>query len=275
MAETDVPSIPWHPAFVQAIKLELEPYQNALEFITEYRLSSEPLEIDLVIIKKAPDLVIEKNIARIFRRINILEYKSPDDYFSVYDFYKVLSYAFLYAALNKIPLEELTLSIVETRHPRGLFKYVEGGGGGVTETGAGIYEIGGYPLAIQVIESGKLPFEENLWLKGLRKDLSAAVAGSILEEGRKRGLGPEFGAYLYALITGNLKAVQEVIAMGDEVLAFDRWVEEMGWAAKWKAEGKVEGEAEGEKSGWRKALEFFKQGYTVEELERMNPSAPI
>jgi hypothetical protein len=26
-------SIPWHPAFVQALKLELEPYRDALEFI--------------------------------------------------------------------------------------------------------------------------------------------------------------------------------------------------------------------------------------------------
>jgi hypothetical protein len=26
-------SIPWHPAFVQAIKLELEPYRDRLEFI--------------------------------------------------------------------------------------------------------------------------------------------------------------------------------------------------------------------------------------------------
>ncbi|MDR3122164.1 MAG: hypothetical protein LBU16_00075 [Treponema sp.] len=59
----------------------------------------------MVIVKRSPGLVIEKNIARIFRRIIILEYKSPDDYFSVYDFYKVLSYA----ALDKIAVEELTL----------------------------------------------------------------------------------------------------------------------------------------------------------------------
>jgi hypothetical protein len=50
-------------------------------------------------------LLIEKNIARIFRHINILEYKSPEDYFSVYDFFKVLSYVFLYASLNKTSLE--------------------------------------------------------------------------------------------------------------------------------------------------------------------------
>jgi hypothetical protein len=162
MAKT-ASSIPWHPAFVQAIKLELEPYRDALEFIPEYRLTSEPLEIDVVIVKKAPDLVIEKNIARIFRSINLLEYKSPDDYFSVHDFHKVLSYAFLYAALNKTPIEDLTLSIIETRHPRELFKYVEAERpDGITETALGICQIAGYPLPIQVIESKKLPSEENL-----------------------------------------------------------------------------------------------------------------
>jgi hypothetical protein len=100
----------------------------------------------VVIVKKAPDLVIEKNIARIFRGINLLEYKSPDDYFSVHDFYKVLSYAFLYAALNKTSIDDLTLSIVETRHPRELFKYVEETGhGAIAETAPGIYRITGYP----------------------------------------------------------------------------------------------------------------------------------
>jgi hypothetical protein len=188
MAEPTVASIPWHPAFVQAIKLELEPYRDSLEFIAEYQLTSEPLEIDVVIVKKDPDLVIEKNIARIFRGINVLEYKSPDDYFSVHDFYKTLGYAFLYAALNKASVEDLTLSVIETRHPRELFKYLEEERhGAVTETASGIYQITGYPLPIQVIESKKLPLEENLWLRGLTKDLNVKAASNILVESRKKG----------------------------------------------------------------------------------------
>jgi ribonuclease HI len=241
MAETVDSSIPWHPAFVQAIALELEPWEDSLTIIPESTLTSEPLRIDVVIIKKDPKLVIDKNIARIFRGVNILEYKSPDDYFSVSDFYKVLSYAFLYAALNNVLPEDLTLSIVEARHPRELFRHIRERGGSITETAPGIYAIGGYPLAIQVIESGKLSFGENLWLRGLTKDLNPAVAGSILKESRRRGREAKLEAYLYALVTANLKAVQEVVAMSDEVLAFDQWVEEMGWAAKW------------EKSGWQKA----------------------
>ena len=40
-------------------------------------------------IKKNVDEPIEKNIGRIFRKHNIVEYKSPTDYLSVDDFYKV------------------------------------------------------------------------------------------------------------------------------------------------------------------------------------------
>ncbi|MDR1128853.1 MAG: hypothetical protein LBL20_06035 [Treponema sp.] len=267
MAAPVTASIPWHPAFIQAIKLELEPYRDVLEFIAECQLTSEPLEIDVVIIKKAPDLVIEKNIARIFRKINLLEFKSPDDYFSVYDFYKVLSYAFLYAALNKTPIEDLTLSIIEARHPRKLFKYLgEQWQGETIETAPGIYQITGYPLPIQALETKRLPFEENLWLKGLTKDLNAKAARSILEESRKKGGEAEVAAYLYALINANQRAIQEVQTMAKDKLPFDKLLEEMGLVAKW--------EANGEKIGWEKALKFLKQGHTVEELERMTPLAP-
>jgi hypothetical protein len=271
MATTASSSIPWHPAFVQAIKLELEPYRDSLEFIPEYQLTAEPLEIDVVIVKKAPDLVIEKNIARIFRGTNLLEYKSPDDYFAVHDFYTVLSYAFLYAALNRTSIDDLTLSIIESRHPGKLFSHIKGAGhGAIAETAPGIYRITGYPLEIQVIESKKLSAEENLWLKGLTKDLNAKAAGSILRKSRKKGMGAEFEAYLYALINANRKAVKEALAMARRGVSFDKFMEEIGLAAKYEARG----EANGGKKAWKKAIKLMKQGYTVEELERMSPPVP-
>jgi hypothetical protein len=71
--------IPWHPAFVQAMRLELGPYKDVPEFTSEHQLASEPLKIGMVIVKKAPGVVIDKNIARIFKRVNIMEYKSPEE----------------------------------------------------------------------------------------------------------------------------------------------------------------------------------------------------
>jgi hypothetical protein len=266
--------IPWHPAFVQAVRLELEQYNDVLEFQSGYRLTSEPLEIDVVIVKKTPDVVIEKNIARIFKKVNLLEYKSPDDYFSVYDFYKVLAYAYLYATLNQTRIEDMTISIVETRYPRELFRYIaEDKNRGVNESSPGIYVISGYPVTIQVIECKKLPLPENLWFKGLTKDLNAAAAGIILEESRKRTKGEELAAYLYALINANRMIIGEVLKMADGVLPIDELMEELGLAAKWEKRGEVRGEALGEKNAWQKAIELLKQGYTVEQLEQMTPGA--
>ncbi|MDR2757307.1 MAG: hypothetical protein LBC20_16535, partial [Planctomycetaceae bacterium] len=73
----------WHPAFWGAMQLELKEYRDVLEFTSEYQLTSEPLRIDVLIIKKLKDVVIDKNIARIFRTYNIFEYKSPSDSLTV------------------------------------------------------------------------------------------------------------------------------------------------------------------------------------------------
>jgi len=59
-------SISWHPAFVQAIQLELEDYLDVLTFEMEHQLTTEPLKIDVLIIKKTKDVVIKKNIGQIF-----------------------------------------------------------------------------------------------------------------------------------------------------------------------------------------------------------------
>ena len=70
---------PWHPAAVQAFGNELEDYRKNLAIEAEHQLTTEPLRIDVLIIKKKRDVVIKKNIAQIFRLCNIIEFKSPDD----------------------------------------------------------------------------------------------------------------------------------------------------------------------------------------------------
>ncbi|MDR2010723.1 MAG: hypothetical protein LBQ22_09605, partial [Bacteroidales bacterium] len=42
---------PWHPAFIQAIQMELLSYQNVLTMQTEYQLNAEPYKIDVLITK--------------------------------------------------------------------------------------------------------------------------------------------------------------------------------------------------------------------------------
>lgn len=86
----------WHPAFYAGFQIELEGEAGKLEFENEHQLGTKPLEVDILITKKDAGIPIWKNIGQIFRRYNIIEYKSPEDYLSIDDFYKVYAYACLY-----------------------------------------------------------------------------------------------------------------------------------------------------------------------------------
>ncbi|MDR1931848.1 MAG: hypothetical protein LBQ57_03385, partial [Spirochaetales bacterium] len=192
--------IPWHPAFFDAIRLELEPYRDVLEFDFEYQLTEEPLKMDVLVIKKAKDAVIKKNIAVLFRENNIIEYKSPDDYTSVEDFYKVYGYACFYAALNKKDITSLTISFVGERRPRELLRHLkEARGYDAAEVHSGIYYVKGDIIPIQIIETKKLSAGNNLWLKGLSNDLDISQANTIIKESGRKAKGAYIRAYLNAV----------------------------------------------------------------------------
>ena len=261
----------WHPAFVEALKVELDEYRDVLEFHDEYQLTAEPLRIDCVIIKKAEGTVIRKNIAAIFRRVNLLEYKSPDESLSIDGFYKIHSYATLYASLGRVPITDITVSFVLSRYPRNLIRHLRSVCGHTVEkTHPGIYTVNGAVCPMQFIDSRKLSGDENLWLKSLRK-LSAPVAVEIFNEIASREVGNRMRAYLDVMVRNNAFAVQEVLKMGRAKTPNLRVVlEEAGLIAEWKAEAEAEWEA--------KTLEmarfFIEQGFPFETVVSGTKLAP-
>jgi hypothetical protein len=247
--------IAWHPAFVQAFQLELEQYRDILEFIPEFQLTSEPLRIDLAIIKKLKNVAIKKNIAAIFRSENLLEYKSPDDHVSINDFYKVYGYACLYASLNAIPITEITISFVESRKPAKLLRHLQEIRGYTTEEQSpGIYRIGGDIIPIQIIDNRKLSAAENLWLKGLSKDLEIGPAMAILKAGSEKLKEMSLDAYMQVILNANAGIFLEVGKMENGSLAFDDVLVKLGLPARWKEEGREEGREEIARNALAKGL---------------------
>jgi hypothetical protein len=262
--ELDEERIPWHPAFVEALQMELQEYQDVLEFHPEYQLTSEPLRIDCVVIKKAKDVVIKKNIAVIFREWNLLEYKSPDDYISVTDFYKVYGYACLYASFNKVPITSLTVSFIESHYPHKLLDHLKTERHySVAETAPGIYTINGDILPIQIIDSRRLSADENLWLKNLSKELGYMAITQVGKEIDRQGKAARLAAYWNAIMHANPAAIQEAIEM-KRISRLDRVFIETGWAAAWEAEGRAEGEARGEQRVFGIAQNMVKLGLPIE-----------
>ena len=74
---TNDEKIQWHPAFDAALQIEFGEEAEYLEFDSEHLLSKKPMQID-VLIKNEKHVKIQKNIGRIFRQYNIIEYKSPE-----------------------------------------------------------------------------------------------------------------------------------------------------------------------------------------------------
>jgi hypothetical protein len=194
-------NIPWHPAFFQAINLELIDYKELLTFEAEHHLTAEPLRIDVVIIKNPAKAKIQKNIGKIFLGNNICEYKSPSDSLSVSDYYKSLSYTYLYISQNGVDIRDVTLSFVITVKPRDLIKLLRSRNGiTVTEEPSGIHVITGETFPIQIIESKKLNENENLWLKALSNKASDDLIQSVIKESKKFP-SEKVLAYIHALIT--------------------------------------------------------------------------
>jgi hypothetical protein len=119
-------NIQWHAAAKQAFQLELLPWRRHLDFQFDHTLTTGSLAIDIIIIKKDGAEAIPKTFAALFRRFNIVEYKSPEDYISVEDFFKVHAYAYLYLGRQKgADQTNLTLTFIGSRTPEALLKYLE------------------------------------------------------------------------------------------------------------------------------------------------------
>lgn len=117
----------WHPAFYAGIQIELEQEKDQLEFQNEYQLGTKPKVIDVLIINKNTERPLRKNIARIFKKRNIIEYKGPIDYLSIDDFYTVYGYACFYKAdaqlVDAIRIDEITLTFISSTYPRKLIRH--------------------------------------------------------------------------------------------------------------------------------------------------------
>ncbi|MDR0909034.1 MAG: hypothetical protein LBM77_04645 [Spirochaetaceae bacterium] len=234
--------ITWHDSFYGAIQLDLSDYSDALTFQSEHQLATEPLRIDVVIIKKKPDVVIKKNIAAIFRGHNLIEFKSPDDSLTVSDFYKVQAYANLYVSLRNISYNDVTITFVENRHPKSLIDYLEKERKfGLDEKWPGVYNIEGDHLPIQIIETKRLSVADSLWVSSLREGVEAATVDKILDESAKIGNNAQLSAFMYWFSKVNSDTMEEIMRKKYDRDPFVEFAKEIGATSiigHWEAERK-------------------------------------
>jgi len=260
--------IQWHPAFVVAIQGILIDYGKSLDYKIEHPMPTKSLRIDVLVIKKRRNIVIKKQIAEIFRRENIFEYKSPTTRLSISEFHKALARTHTYKALYKnVEIADMTLSFVVTSRPRDLFQHLDKTlGYAVEEKHPGIHVVTGAVVPIQIIEIRKLSDEENLWLKNLTLNPpKGSLPGWIAHLEENYGERIDLSAYTTAILTANQdKLTKEDIRMLTERTC--KILEESGWAEKWIEKGMEKGIEEGR---LKDARAMFAEGIKIEVISRV------
>lgn len=214
----------WHPAFYASIQIEFEKEADKLTFIREHPLATKPILIDVVIIKKNTDDKLKKNIGRIFKKYNIVEYKSPKDYLSINDFYKVYAYACYYISsskrVNGISPEDVTITFVAHRYPMKMIKHLEKIRGlEIINTDKGIYYILGDTFPIQLIVTKRLSEENNLWLSSLTDDLKGhSIIDKLSKEYRKNRRNELYKSVMNIIIRANNEQFREEKDMCEAIL---------------------------------------------------------
>lgn len=204
----------WHPGFQAILQIELLEEKSILQFNKEYNLTEKPLQIDTLIIKLAPGHRIRKSIGHLFRQYNIVEYKSPDDYVSVNDFYKVTGYASVFQSNTEreqeIPPREITMTFAVSHYPVRLICFLKDTYGAVINAIApGITYISGLLFPIQILQLPKLDPDEYLWLSRLRRNLAKDDLDCLSRAYLPKQRNPLYHAAMNLVLRANPKESRE------------------------------------------------------------------
>ena len=219
-------NIQWHPGFYGAAELEFISNKGDLEFQREFNLSKEPIRMDLLIIKKLSNIRTKNEIGHIFRKFNVVEYKSNDDALSIDDYYKTVGYACLYKGLgetvDQIPANELTISIFRESYPREMFEAMKNLGLEIKERYPGIYYISGKQALFdtQVVVTKQLNRETRRTLRVLSKHVKEEDVRAFVEEAAlisEPGDRNNVDAVLQVSVSAN-KEIYEAIRRCDKVM---------------------------------------------------------
>lgn len=269
--------VQWHPGFCAAMELEFWENRGDLEYQREYNLSRKPLQADLLVIKMKQETTISNEIGALFRKWNIMEYKSPDDSMNIDDFYKVNAYACLFKAqerqIGSCPAEDISISMIRQYYPKGLIQALEQGGFLVTERQQGIYQVQGNLLfQTQIVVSDRLEQEEHIWLHSLTNQIKRQEFDTLVNNIIRLGEPYEkecADAVLEVVTNANRTNIEEwkedVIMcealakiMEPEIRQAKEQAKKDGWREgmeKGREEGREEGRAEGREEGRAEGIE--------------------
>ena len=158
----------WHPAFTEACRLLWDPWRLNLEFTPEIAVTPEPNVLDLLIVKKDPELVFTDRIGGNFREYNFIRFKSCADSFQIQDLYAEFGKAYAYFGtkseewlLDLNPENDVMLTVFCSNRPEDLQEFASTNGIELDEKD-GIIQLPSRFLPVQIVLLGSVQGDDDI-----------------------------------------------------------------------------------------------------------------
>ena len=258
----------WHPAFCSATEWELKENKKELRYEPEHQLSREPLRVDLLIIKKQENAIIQNEIGKIFRRYNLIEFKGAGDALNIDVFHKVIGYAHRYkstgAHVDEIPADEITVTIIREAYPRKLFQQLKQYKIVVEERYPGVFYLIGDNLFPMQIVVTKLLDRKHAGLKILSNKASEPDVRQFLREAKVASDEDDLrniDAILQVSVSANRRLYDRVRGNRNMCEALKELMKDE--IAEWREESRIEGLSQGLSQGRKEGLsQGLSQGFS-------------
>ena len=181
-----VPRSDWHKAFEALLRFVTYKYKG-IRILPEVEIGIDPPRADYVILMDDEEHTFTESIFRIFRKIDILEYKNPHDDLNWRTLYKIIGYANMLIGTAEyegdVPPDEVTISIFRATKNKKLFtEMAQKGNLKVTGT-PGIYEVIGLtPLPFQIVITSELEGAEYAAFRALTDNADEADVEDVLHD---------------------------------------------------------------------------------------------
>lgn len=180
------PRSDWHTAFEAFLRFKTHKYKG-VTINVEVEIGADAPRTDYVILTDDETQEFEESIFRIFRKINILEYKNPKESINERVLYKIAGYAcFLIGTAQHardVPADQVTISIFRAEKNPVFFKKMEKAGKIVSTRTPGIYYVTGITeLPFQIVITEELEGKEYAACRALTDKADEKDVRDVIEE---------------------------------------------------------------------------------------------
>jgi glucan biosynthesis protein len=141
--------------------------------------------------------------------------------------------------LNRLNFKNISLTIVATKHPLNLLKFLRKHFG-LSLIQSGIYRVEHTTIPTQIIVSNELSESENLWLTSLKSDITITQLKQVATEIVSHEHDATVKAYYDVVISTNFQTYKKLMEIPGMKKTLTQHLEEMGYVDQWRAEGQAE-----------------------------------